>query len=57
MTTELDELLKVGPVAVNIGLPEFAKSLEAQGAQVIQVDWAPPAGGDQELIELLDKLL
>jgi hypothetical protein len=24
---------------------------------VVHVDWAPPAGGDREMIELLDQLL
>ena len=46
-----------GPVAVvNIGLPQFARTLEGQGVDVVQVDWSPPAGGDKRLIDLLDKL-
>jgi hypothetical protein len=51
------ELLDKGPVAVNIGVEDFADSLRTQGAEVIQVDWSPPAGGDRELMELLDQLL
>ena len=31
--------------------------LEEQKVEVVQVDWTPPAGGDQELIDLLDKLI
>ena len=42
--------------AVNIGLPSFADDLEAQGVQVTRVDWKPPAGGDEEMLRLLDKL-
>jgi hypothetical protein len=42
--------------AVNIGLPSFADDLEAQGVQVTRVDWKPPAGGDEEMLKLLDKL-
>ena len=57
MKTKLDELLEYGPVALNIGVRDFAESLEAQGAEVAQVDWTPPAGGDPEMIELLDQLL
>ena len=57
MTNKLDELLDKGPVAINMGVEDFAESLKTQGAEVIQVDWVPPAGGDAELIELLDKLL
>ena len=42
---------------INIGLRKFAEELENQDIQVVQIDWAPPAGGDQELIDLLDDLL
>jgi len=51
------ELLDKGPVAVNIGVEDFAKSLKTQGAEVVHVDWTPPAGGDREMMELLDQLL
>jgi len=53
----LDQLLEKGPVAVNMGVEDFANSLRTQGAEVIQVDWTPPAGGDREMMELLDQLL
>jgi FdrA protein len=52
-----DELLDKGPVAVNLGVEDFANSLRTQGAEVIQMDWTPPAGGDREMMELLDQLL
>ena len=46
-----------GPVAViNIGLAQFARTLEGQGVAAVQVDWSPPAGGDRRMIDLLDKL-
>ena len=52
----IQELLD-GPVSVvNIGLAQFAKTLEGEGVAVVQVDWSPPAGGDRRLIDLLDKL-
>ena len=41
---------------VNVGLEGFAKELAGQGAQVVQVDWRPPAQGDPELIDLLSRL-
>jgi hypothetical protein len=44
-------------VVINVGLKDFAKNLELQGAEVVQVDWVPPAGGDQEMIDLLEALL
>jgi hypothetical protein len=57
METKIDKLLSVPLVVVNIGLSKFAKSLEEQGVDVIQVDWVPPAGGDKEMMDLLDELL
>jgi hypothetical protein len=42
--------------AINIGLPSFADDLEAQGVQVTRVDWKPPAGGDEEMQRLLERL-
>lgn len=51
------DLLARGPVAVNVGIGDFAASLRAQGAEVVDARWAPPAEGDPELVELLDKLL
>ena len=57
MQTPIDELLGQGPIAINIGVQDFAESLKTQQVQVVDVDWSPPAGGDQEMIELLDELL
>jgi len=57
MKTELAELLQNGPVVINLGVREFAESLEDQGVEVVHVEWAPPAGGDTEVAQLLDKLL
>ena len=52
------EILLSGPVIViNLGLKQFGKSLEQQQVEVIQVDWTPPAGGDQEMMDLLNDLL
>ena len=57
MNPLLSGLLEGEPVIVNIGVHDFALSMQAQGAEVIDVDWSPPAGGDQEMIKLLDELL
>jgi len=43
-------------IAINVGVQDFGSALEQQGIQVVYVDWSPPAGGDQEMIELLDQL-
>jgi FdrA protein len=49
-------LLSEPPRIVNIGLRGFAETLQEQGAQVVQYDWRPVAGGDPELRSLLDAL-
>jgi hypothetical protein len=52
MQHTINDLLQKPVIVINLGLTKFAKSLEEQ-----QVDWVPPAGGDQEMIDLLDQLL
>lgn len=42
---------------INIGLLSFKESLEDVGVKAVQVDWRPPAGGDEEVMEALKKLL
>ena len=44
-------------LAINVGVQDFGETLEQQDVPVIYVEWAPPAGGDQEMIDLLDMLL
>ncbi len=41
----------------SIWVRSFAASLEQQDVEVVHVDWTPPAGGDQEMIDILDTLL
>jgi hypothetical protein len=57
MSQTVEELLADSLVVINVGLPGFAENMEEQEVEVIQVDWRPPAGGDQEMIDLLDELL
>ena len=57
METKIDKLLSEPIIVINLGLNQFAQSLDEQGAEVVQVDWTPPAGGDKEMVDLLDKLL
>ena len=57
MPTRIDELLHEPIVVINLGLKKFAESLEEQQVEVVQVDWVPPAGGDKEMVELLDAIL
>lgn len=49
-------LLESPPKVVNIGLEGFAIELGAQGVDVVQVEWSPPAGGDPDLARLLSKM-
>ncbi|MCP1621875.1 acyl-CoA synthetase FdrA [Pseudomonas nitroreducens] len=49
-------LLAAAPRVINIGLQSFADDLARCGASVVQVDWAPPAGGNARLIAALDAL-
>ena len=41
---------------INIGLEEFAQSLWREGAEAVQLDWKPPAGGDERIAALLDRI-
>jgi FdrA protein len=57
-STHASSVLLVGqPVILNLGLPEFYQSLVDQQVEVVHIDWRPPAGGDEELIGILDELL
>ncbi len=51
----LDDLTQPA-AAINVGLERFAESLAAQEVEAIQLDWRPPAGGDERLLEILEKL-
>jgi len=57
MESKGTDLLHNPLIIVNIGLINFAESLLEQNAEVIHIDWEPPAGGDEEMISLLDDLL
>jgi FdrA protein len=57
MDTKIMHLLTEQIIVLNIGLGQFARNMEEQGVEVVQVDWTPPAGGDKEMLELLDNLL
>lgn len=57
MHSKIDELLQKPLIVINVGLMKFSESLEEQNVELVQVDWVPPAGGDKEMINLLDQLL
>jgi FdrA protein len=41
---------------INVGLEIFYDSMAEQGVEVVQVDWKPPAGGNEELMSILKKM-
>lgn len=52
----LKKLLSTKPQVINIGLASFADVLQKFNCQVVQYNWMPPAGGDVELIKMLNFL-
>lgn len=42
--------------AINVGLESFAENLVAQGTPTVHVDWKPPAGGNDRLMSILEKM-
>jgi FdrA protein len=48
--------LRLPFAAINVGLESFHESLISQGAQAVQVDWRPPAGGNEKLASLLARM-
>ena len=41
---------------INVGLESFAENLVAQGTPAVHVDWRPPAGGNEKLIAILERM-
>jgi hypothetical protein len=52
-----NDLLQNGPVVINIGVIEFGECIAQQDVEIIHVDWSPPIERDEELDQLLDRLL
>jgi FdrA protein len=42
--------------AINVGLESFATNLVAQGAPTLHIDWRPPAGGNEKLMGILERM-
>ncbi|MGY5861719.1 MAG: fdrA domain protein [Candidatus Thorarchaeota archaeon] len=51
-----ENLLSKALKVINIGIKTFAEDLENQGVEVVHVEWHPPAGGDLEILSMLDRL-
>jgi FdrA protein len=52
----LESLSREPLAAVNIGLEAFHASLLGQGAEAVHVDWRPPAGGNEKLMDILSRM-
>ena len=57
MDDKLTDLLNKPLIVINIGVKNFADSLKEQDVDLIHIYWSPPAGGDEEMLDLLDTLL
>ena len=57
MAQPKNDLLKQPLKVVNVGLELFAQELAKQEVKVVHVEWKPPAGGDPEMMSILDQLL
>ena len=53
----IDRLLSSPIQAINVGVEDFAENLESQEVEGVHVSWTPPAGGDPEIIAILDQIL
>lgn len=49
-------LLQRPEAVVNIGLETFSKELIDQEVPTVQVDWQPPAGGNERLMSILERM-
>ncbi len=41
---------------INVGLETFHESLLAQGVETVHLDWRPPAGGNERLAAIIERL-
>ncbi|GGP10793.1 DUF1116 domain-containing protein [Oceanobacillus neutriphilus] len=51
-----NELFHTNLNAINVGIEFINEDLKKQGIKSHQVNWAPPAGGNIELLKVLDRL-
>ena len=54
---DVKELLEIGPNVINIGVRDFGENLKKQGVEVTHLEWEPPTVVDQDIADILDKLL
>jgi len=52
----MGDFLRSSPRVINLGLRGFAESIEKQGAEVVHVNWKPPASSNPEVLRALKKI-
>jgi len=57
MESEISKVFESPLKIINVGLINFAESMQEQDVEVVHIYWEPPAGGDEEMINILDELL
>ncbi|MDN6232312.1 MAG: acyl-CoA synthetase FdrA, partial [Staphylococcus simulans] len=50
------QLINTTPSVINVGLKSFATAIDESGADVVQFNWRPVAGGDEKLMKVLQFL-
>ncbi len=56
MEDKITKLFQSELVVINVGIELFGQAVRSQGVEAAQVDWKPLAGGDQEMIDILESL-
>lgn len=57
LASPVDSTALATPAAVlNVGLEDLHKELQSQDVEAIQLDWRPPAGGDETLLAILQRM-
>jgi FdrA protein len=50
------EVLSSPVVAINVGLETLYDSLTGQGVEAVQLEWRPPAGGNAQLMSIMERM-
>ncbi|WP_412518425.1 acyl-CoA synthetase FdrA [Staphylococcus simulans] len=50
------QLINTTPSVINVGLKSFATAIDESGADVVQFNWRPVAGGNEKLMKVLQFL-
>jgi hypothetical protein len=53
---KINQLFSDDLVVINMGVEAFGENLKKEKVKVLSMNWKPPAGGNQKLVSLLEKL-